>query len=374
MKQLLFAGMFALTVSSLHSEEPDYSYSEPGLSLADSYVELAKSMHEFEKAYFESIPPEKRAQPGDPDYSRTDFYLVFSKAFLEPAPPENTMRRLMDVHPDLKELPPKMKEFVYAFALGDFDTVEELKSKIDVLLKDKHGDNILLHHAMGEKKHYNKQLRWLIANGVDIDVMNYMGDKSFIEFLVSYDHFALQTAISMRPELADKRNTSTGRTPLFHAAIHDKDGALEGRGLHDKPGTIEFFLSHGADINAKDHNGWTPLWTAILAGRYRNAILLVAYGADPNISIEMGIGSSRYAKYANVLDELLNSNRSRREDEQGENYGRTGGGVQAKVEMFAKKSLIVLLKKQKEIELLKQDNDKNKSRFVENDKSEAQVK
>jgi ankyrin repeat protein len=65
----------------------------------------------------------------------------------------------------------------------------------------------------------------------------------------------------------DKRGT----TPLHEAA---------GRG-HNKD-VAELLIAKGADVNAKDDNGWTPLHHAVPDGHKEIAELLIAKGGDVN--------------------------------------------------------------------------------------------
>ena len=346
-KPLLLAGMFALTISPLHSQELPVNYIRALLELNREYVKL-------ERDFLASRPP---LQPGEPDYSRTDLFLAKRRAFSEPQPPEKALLKVLNSDIDLKDLPPTMKEFVYAFGVGDFETVERLKDSVDINLKDKSGNNILLYYAMGHFPRgamgtimYNDQLRWLVNNGVDIDIANYSWNKSYIERLAEYDSAALATALSLRPELSNDRNPSTDRTPL-HSAI------TRSRGNHYSHESIELLLSHGADIDAKDKNGWTPFMCAIGARNFRGALLLYTYGADTNISIEVKSLNGETIIYADALDYLLEV--SKYADKL---YEETKALVQARgenfvdAEMFAKKRLIELLQQQKEIELLKQQN------------------
>ncbi|MFB0552482.1 MAG: ankyrin repeat domain-containing protein [Phycisphaerae bacterium] len=50
----------------------------------------------------------------------------------------------------------------------------------------------------------------------------------------------------------------------------------------------EFLISHGADVNAKENIGWTPLHSAVLHDHIDLAKLLLKKGAD--INAEYGRG------------------------------------------------------------------------------------
>ena len=309
-KQLFLAGMFGLLISPLHSEEPNFS--------------------------------------------RTDRFVAHWRANNEPQPLEHRVRRMLDTDVVLKDLPPRMKEFVYAFALGDFATVERLKNRVDFRLESEHGVSVFLSKIMGTgNRFYSEQLRWLVANGVEIDVV--IGGKTYIEFLAHGNVDSLRAALSLRPELANKRNPRTGRTPL-HSAI-SPNPLFYSSSPHE---LIELLLSYGADIDPVDDvYGWTPLEYAVILGHYRAALVLYTYGANPNIRIVRGVGVDRYEAYADVLDYLLNSSGSKRKDELDKEL-KTRAEAQGQVfvdeEMFAKKRLIELLQQQKEIELLRQKN------------------
>jgi hypothetical protein len=62
-----------------------------------------------------------------------------------------------------------------------------------------------------------------------------------------------------------------GQTPLHWAAIH---GRVD---------VARLLLEHGADVNARDENGQTPLRWAAIHGHVDVARLLLDHGADPSI-------------------------------------------------------------------------------------------
>eukprot|EP01088_Endostelium_zonatum_P012955 TRINITY_DN27280_c0_g1_i1.p1 TRINITY_DN27280_c0_g1~~TRINITY_DN27280_c0_g1_i1.p1 ORF type:complete len:129 (-),score=45.21 TRINITY_DN27280_c0_g1_i1:34-420(-) len=64
--------------------------------------------------------------------------------------------------------------------------------------------------------------------------------------------------------------TTNKRTPLHHAADFGQDDILE------------FFLSKGANVNAKDRYGITPLLAAVYEGHTACVEKLLAKGADPS--------------------------------------------------------------------------------------------
>lgn len=68
-----------------------------------------------------------------------------------------------------------------------------------------------------------------------------------------------------------ERRDTIGRTPLALAAWEEKSHALE------------CLLSHGADVNAKNHHGQTPLWWAVLADSAPGTRALLRARADTEV-------------------------------------------------------------------------------------------
>jgi ankyrin repeat protein len=66
-----------------------------------------------------------------------------------------------------------------------------------------------------------------------------------------------------------------GQTPLSQAGIY-------------KTALVELLLVHGADANAKDHRGFTPLYHAAMMGNRAVAELLLAHGAEVNVERDNG--------------------------------------------------------------------------------------
>ena len=93
--------------------------------------------------------------------------------------------------------------------------------------------------------------------------------------------FRLPTAtICLRAEIADIL-----RELLFDAA---SDGDLAG---------VQAELDKGADVNAKNKDGWTPLNFATDGGHKEVAELLIANGADVNAKDDQGSTPLKFAAY-----------------------------------------------------------------------------
>jgi ankyrin repeat protein len=80
-----------------------------------------------------------------------------------------------------------------------------------------------------------------------------------------------------------------GKTPLYVAAL----------GGHKE--IAELLIAEGADINAKDEDGHTPLHQAALDGQKEIAELLIAEGADVNAVGDLGRTPLDLA-YAEIAD------------------------------------------------------------------------
>ena len=81
-----------------------------------------------------------------------------------------------------------------------------------------------------------------------------------------------------------------GRTPLHWAVFY---------GYVD---VARLLLDRGADVNARDEHGWTPLHWAAYFGRVDAARLLVERGADVNAKNKYGSTPLHYAAYYGHVD------------------------------------------------------------------------
>ena len=68
------------------------------------------------------------------------------------------------------------------------------------------------------------------------------------------------------------------RTPLMLAALD----------VGTEPGIMEALISHGADINAQNVNGYTALSEAAFCGHSETVRVLMKNGADPDIPAKEG--------------------------------------------------------------------------------------
>jgi ankyrin repeat protein len=121
----------------------------------------------------------------------------------------------------------------------------------------------------------------------------------------------------------------TGATPLYNAVV--------GR---DSTSLVALLLDHGAEVNARNHEGKTPLWVACQLGRVSMASQLLDHRADPNLAPPDGNTPLDWAcRYRDkdlaqlLLDKGANPNLRNQQgitplDELKWNYGLPGGHAQ----------------------------------------------
>ena len=107
-------------------------------------------------------------------------------------------------------------------------------------------------------------------------------DDELLDAAENGDLIKVKTALEKgaNPNAKDKH----GWTPLHWAAL----------GSNVK--IVRVLLKHGADPNAKDKYGWTPLHSVALMGRVDVVKIMLEHGADPRIADKEGHIPLDYAK------------------------------------------------------------------------------
>jgi ankyrin repeat protein len=85
-----------------------------------------------------------------------------------------------------------------------------------------------------------------------------------------------------------------GITPLMHAARGDRP-EIANPGPSDHPEVVELLIKRGADVNAKTESGFVALFWAVRYGHDKVAQVLIDHGADVNAKDASGITPLHWA-------------------------------------------------------------------------------
>jgi uncharacterized protein len=85
-----------------------------------------------------------------------------------------------------------------------------------------------------------------------------------------------------------------GITPLMHAARGDRP-EIATPGPTDHPEVVELLIERGADVNAKTDSGFVALFWAARYGHAGVAKVLIAHGADVNAKDKDGMTALKWA-------------------------------------------------------------------------------
>jgi uncharacterized protein (TIGR03067 family) len=162
-----------------------------------------------------------------------------------------------------------------------------------------------------------EQVRILLAKGVDMDEPDAMGWTP-LQYAAQRGHTDIAKLLIAKG--ADvKVKTKSCETVLYYAAANrqeklvellltkgaDVNVALHCAAAHGRVDAAKLLLAQGANINAKDDNGMTPVYAAAMMCHKEVVELLVAKGANVNVSKE-GVEPA-YA--ATTMLGLVNQNR-----------------------------------------------------------------
>jgi ankyrin repeat protein len=173
-----------------------------------------------------------------------------------------------------------------------------LSTGVNVDIKDRYGWTSLMLAARDGK---TASALFLLDNGADPNAQ--VPDVFPLKLAASGGHFEIAKQLLARGARVDER-TSFGNTALIYAAggghkeivkllaaYGANINAVTEAGnsalmlVHDRPESVDTLvtlINLGADISAKDSNGWTPLFYAVRVRRYRAIQVLLESGADVN--------------------------------------------------------------------------------------------
>ena len=122
-------------------------------------------------------------------------------------------------------------------------------------------------------------------------------DRALLDAAENGNIKAVEQAIVDGAEVDAK--DSDGWTPLHNAALKG----------HKK--IVELLIAKGADVNAKGSSGWTPLHFAANGGYMEVAKLLIAKGVDVNATTGDGVTPLDRAEDVKKLAEIQNQGRQK---------------------------------------------------------------
>lgn len=195
--------------------------------------------------------------------------------------------------------PPTSREIHEAIRAGDLDTVESMLARNPELLTARNRDDREpLHEAciLGEVP----IMELLVSRGADINARSKAENTTLhwaVHAFVGQEVRGEMVAIllGLDPELATARNIN-GLTPLHWSG-------------NELPETIQLLLDSGADLDAQDKNGLTPLQHWVRYWEDDESEFLIGAGADLELTDDLGrtalhlaaIGG-RHEKYRMLAD------------------------------------------------------------------------
>lgn len=216
-----------------------------------------------------------------------------------------------------------------AIASGDIDAVKQLLAEHEIDVDDDTLADYIIEGALDADPEKMQRLATIL------DILLNAGmpaDETFEAEILDNERYPLvQTYLRLRPKrirpllsemsyqtvsvvervLSEFSITSADANALFDVALRRKTpnsllakllerGAnvnqLNGAIRAKHPGAVDFLLAHGADVNAKDQTGYTPLHTTIIMSDIQSAKKLLAHGADTTITNADGETPARMAQ------------------------------------------------------------------------------
>lgn len=121
----------------------------------------------------------------------------------------------------------------------------------------------------------------LLEAGADATHADAHGETA-LHLAARADDPRLLQALIAREAPLDVRDERLGRTPLFHAIMAEREPQFEA------------LVAAGADLDAQDNMGNTPLHAAAKIHDYARVLQLLQAGAAPGATNKVGVGFQRY--------------------------------------------------------------------------------
>lgn len=175
---------------------------------------------------------------------------------------------------------------IYASNFDDAQTLADLTSldKTSLNIPDSVGNTPLIYSA---QRGYLENVKVLLANGANVDYRNPSTGLSALSAACAEGHLPVVKYLVKNGHADVNLPDTAGRTPLFYA--------LE----KDQVETLRFLLTSGANPNAKDHAGVSPLMRASAKNKQDiQKMLLSQKGIEVNAQDNLGRSVVAYSVYA----------------------------------------------------------------------------
>lgn len=187
------------------------------------------------------------------------------------------------------EIPSEYKLVYEAVKDGNLNLVMEILKKDSSLLQARINGDTLLHVAT----HFDKKelMEFFVLRGISSKEKNSSGAEPLHK---AVSKMGVEELLSKGADINAQDNG--GRTPLHVAS------------LFGRAPVADFLLLKGADVNKKDKHGSTALHMAIAGGHEKLVELLILMGADVNSADSLGdtpLHSAVIYNYKNVVKTLI---------------------------------------------------------------------
>ena len=170
---------------------------------------------------------------------------------------------------------------------------------------------------------------WFLGGSTPMILAAFMGDADIVTLLLNNKaniraRAAVDGAMAIHLAAANGRNDVIkillARDPELVNVVDNRDNTpLHWAAMKDKKDTIQLLMENGADIEAKDADGWTPLHYAAAFSSVDTVQTLVDLGANKESKAKDGSNPMDYARRDDVKNYLAGNDNIKREDTEKEN-------------------------------------------------------